>query len=99
MLNDLNVPEEVMDDIREALDILKRVGCREVYIFGSIADGEYRVGSDIDIAVTGLEKSKYFCVYGELLEKLHTNIDLVVLDYDNSFSSILKKEGRLKRVA
>ena len=92
-------PEEIRNDIDMAKEILLREGCKEIYIFGSIVDGNYTEISDIDIATIGLSKSKYFKVYGELLERLSRPIDLVGLDYENDFSRVIKETGKFERVA
>jgi len=95
----IHLPEDIQKDINIAKDILLREGCKEIYIFGSLVEGNYTEISDIDIATVGLSKSKFFRVYGELLEKLNRPIDLVALDFENDFSRILKETGRFERVA
>ena len=95
----MHLPEDIRKDIDIAKNILLREGCKEIYIFGSIVNGDYTEISDIDIATVGLSKSKYFKVYGELLEKLNRSIDLVGLDYENDFSRVIKETGKFERVA
>ena len=90
---------EIKKDIEVAKNILLKEGCKEIYIFGSIIEGNITEMSDIDIATVGLSKSKYFKVYGELLEKLNRSIDLVCLDYDTDFSRKIKESGNFERVA
>ncbi|MDA3956274.1 MAG: hypothetical protein PF479_06055, partial [Oceanispirochaeta sp.] len=55
--------------------------------------------SDIDLAVNGLDKNKFFHVYGELLKILTHPFDLIGLDYNDDFSRELLKNGVLKRVS
>ena len=95
----IHLPEEIKDDINLAKNILLREGCKEIYIFGSMVEGGFTEISDIDIAIVGLSKSKFFKVYGELLEKLNRPIDLVGLDYENDFSKTIKETGKFERVA
>lgn len=95
----MHLPNDIRKDIDMAKEILLREGCKEIYIFGSIVNGNYTEISDIDIATVGLSKSKYFKVYGELLEKLSRPIDLVGLDYENDFSRVIKETVKLERVA
>ncbi|WP_154651639.1 nucleotidyltransferase domain-containing protein [Sediminispirochaeta bajacaliforniensis] len=64
----------------------------------SIASGRYTEESDLDIAIIGLEKKKFFQVYGELLSCVKRPVDMVGLDYHTDFSSQIKKEGALIRV-
>lgn len=99
MLDDLRVPEHVKQQIACIIDILKQEGCSEIYVFGSIAEDRFTSNSDIDIAVDFLRKDRFFKVYGQLLGTVSVNLDLVVLNYDNSFSRMLKEQGTLKRVA
>ena len=99
MIISIDLPEEIKKDISIATAILMSEGCKEVYIFGSLAGGAFSDSSDIDLAIIGLEKKKYFKVYGELLEKIKRPIDLIGLDYDTKFSKKIKKIGKLTRVA
>ncbi|MBD3194047.1 MAG: hypothetical protein GF317_03265 [Candidatus Lokiarchaeota archaeon] len=93
------LPKSIRDELNIAKEIILTAGAKEIYIFGSIARGDYSDNSDIDLAIIGLEKSKFFHVYGELLEKLRHDIDVIGLDYNNEFSNELKKNGTLIRVA
>jgi len=66
---------------------------REVYLFGSLAEGFFHEGSDIDLAVEGLEPHLYF----KALAKLHEvsggfKVDLVPLEA-SQFKDIILKEG------
>ena len=93
------MPENLKKDIAVAADILLKQGCKEIYLFGSVARGTFTTDSDIDIATIGLPKQKFFSAYGQLLKKLHRHVDLVGLDYDKDFGQILKEKGSLTRVA
>lgn len=56
MENKINkLPNSYQEDIKKATNILKENGAKEVFIFGSIANGKFNEHSDIDIAVRGLE--------------------------------------------
>lgn len=48
------LPNSYQDDIKKAIEILKENGAKEVFIFGSIANGKFNINSDIDIAVRGI---------------------------------------------
>ncbi len=93
------LPAGIKKDVDIAKRILLEEGCKEIYIFGSITEGTFTEASDIDIAVIGLAKSKYFKVYAELLEKLDRLVDLVCLDYDTDFSKKIRESGKFERVA
>jgi len=99
MLSDLRLPEELKKDISLAAGILVENGCKEVYVFGSIANGSYTADSDIDLAAVGLPKSRFFSVYGRIISEIHRHVDLVGLDYDTDFGEMLKQAGKLSRVA
>lgn len=96
---DMMIPVEYKTDLEIALNLLKAEGCTDIYLFGSLAENNYNSLSDIDIAVNGLRKDKFFHVYGKLLKSLSHPFDLVGLDYDDDFSRELLKSGTLKRVS
>ena len=91
------IPKRYRDNIEKAIRILKEQGCAEVYIFGSLARGDYNQNSDIDIAIRGLESKKFFKVIGELLGQLELPFDLVDLDEkDNNFAQFIQKKGMIR---
>ncbi len=96
---DVTLPEEVKRDLSIAAEILKREGCREVYVFGSTARGTSTSSSDLDVAIVGLAKERFFSAYGKLLSSLERRIDLVALDYGTEFGELIRKSGALTRVA
>ena len=93
------LPEQIRKEISLAADILMKEGCREVYLFGSLASGSYTEKSDIDIATVGLPKQSFFSAYGKLLSFIERPVDLVPLDYDTDFGRMLIEKGVLTRVA
>ena len=99
MLSELSLPEDLKKDISVAAEILMRDGCREVYVFGSIAKGTFSADSDIDLAIVGLPKERFFSAYGRILSEVHRRVDLVGLDYDSDFGNRLRSIGILSRVA
>ena len=99
MTIELTPPDDIKADISLATKILLDEGCKEIYIFGSVAKGTFTGDSDIDIATIGLPKSKFFKAYGRLLSKIHRGVDLVALDYDLEFGRNLREMGILTRVA
>lgn len=92
------LPEEFRQDIRHAIEILKANGCTEIFLFGSLAEGKYNEKSDIDLAVRGCPKGKFFYVLGRLLMELDHLVDLVDLDQQDAFACYLEREGELLRV-
>lgn len=100
MENKINkLPNSYQEDIKKATNILKENGAKEVFIFGSIANGKFNEHSDIDIAVRGLEQKKFYKVASILMFELENEFDLIDLDdIENSFSQMLLKDGGLLKV-
>lgn len=93
------LPETFRNDIQKATAILKSAGCSEVYIFGSLAEGDFSNVSDIDIAVKGLPNQLFFKLGGRLMMELSHNVDIIELDDPKSrFSQHILERGRLIRV-
>jgi predicted nucleotidyltransferase len=86
-------------DIELAKEILLKYGCKEVYVFGSLVDGDFGDQSDIDIGVVGLAKAQFFAAYGELMEQMSRSVDLIGLDYEDDFSRRVRQKKRMERVA
>jgi predicted nucleotidyltransferase len=77
------LPDSFRTDIEQAIAVLTTLGAREVFIFGSMADrDQFIIPRDIDIAVSGLPKDRFFKAYGQLLVKMVHEVDLVDLDDD-----------------
>ncbi|MCY2927327.1 MAG: nucleotidyltransferase domain-containing protein [Planctomycetota bacterium] len=91
--------EGIREAIQRAAGVLKELGAREVYVFGSAATGTMREGSDVDMAVTGLAPSVYFRAMAKAADALGREVDLIDLDADNLFTAYLKRKGKLQRVA
>ena len=99
-MSEFNIDNETKKDIEKAIEILKDKGCVEIYIFGSIVNGNFNDKSDIDIAIKGLQSEKFFAVLGELLMNLNREVDLIDLDEeDNSFVKYLLSKKEMVRVA
>ena len=94
----LQLPKVYQKDIQKAVEILKEEGCREVYLFGSLAEGEVREGSDIDLAIRGCPKGNFFHTLGKLMLELDHSVDLVDLDGDDAFARFLEAEGDLVQI-
>ena len=90
--------EDFRADIGRAVSILKSAGCSEVYVFGSAAEGVVREESDIDLAVKGCPRGRFFYLLGRLLMELNRSVDLVDLDAGDSFVRHLQTEETLVRV-
>lgn len=93
------LPESYRSDVNKAIDILTKEGCKEIYLFGSLVNGDITDRSDIDLAVTGIRKEDFFEIFGELMMALEHPVDLINLEKKNRFVTFLKKKGELVRVA
>ena len=92
-------PEKFRADIEKATEILKKYGCSEIYIFGSIVNGRFDENSDIDIAVRGLEPKIYFKVLAEIERFVFCEIDLIDLDDEKDrFAQFILKEEELIKI-
>lgn len=94
-----NIPKDYKEDIERAIHILKRHGCTEIYLFGSVAEGNVSGDSDIDIAVRGCRPEKFFYLYGQLMLELKHPVDLINLDRRDNFSRYLERRGGLVLVS
>jgi len=93
-------PSEFRKDIDRAASILRKLGARDIFIFGSLVEptGD-SAPADIDLAVSGLPKDCFFHAYGQLMAQLDHPFDLVDLETDSAFVRTLRKSGRLEHVA
>lgn len=92
------IPEILQKDIHRAVGILKDGGCSEIFLFGSGVTEKIRDGSDIDLAIRGCPRSRFFNLLGRLIMELHHPVDLVNLDIQDPFTDYLQKEGTLVRI-
>jgi predicted nucleotidyltransferase len=90
---------DLRQQIEAAAAALRAAGAREVYLFGSAAQGNLREDSDIDMAVAGLPPAVFFRAMGQAQKVLGRELDLIDLDEDNPFVRYLKEEGELQRVS
>ncbi len=95
----INLPYSYQEDIKKATQILKENGAKEVFIFGSIANGKFNENSDIDIAVKGLNEKDFYKIASILMFELENEFDLIDLDdKQNRFSQMLLRVGGLLKV-
>lgn len=85
--------------IEQVAVYLKQEGAKEVFLFGSASRGTMNEGSDIDLAVSGLDPAKFYSVAGKAEDMLGKSLDLVDLDEKTPFIQSLKVHGELKLVA
>ena len=94
------LPEPIRSDVSHAIEVLKSLGARDVYLFGSVlTQAAAESIGDIDFAVSGLPPRSFFRAYGALIMSMKMPFDLVDLDNESAFVRALREEGRLERVA
>jgi predicted nucleotidyltransferase len=99
MEQQVQFPETYQRDICRAISILKEAGCTRVFLFGSLTTAGVGGKPDIDLAVQGCPKGKFFHLLGRLLLELEHPVDLVDLDRQRAFACYLEEEGDLLRVS
>lgn len=98
MIEKARLSKSYQKNIRRAAEILKEAGCTAIFLFGSLASGNAGAKSDIDLAVRGCPKGKFFHLLGRLLLELDYPVDLVNLDRRDAFARYLEREGELVQI-
>ena len=74
----------------------KEFNVEKIVLFGSITDKErFTEHSDIDIGITGVKAEDFFKLYSRLSEGIDWAIDLIDLDEDPGFRSMILKKGEI----
>ena len=99
----MKLAKECSDKLNSATEkvnkILKENGATEIFIFGSIVNGNLNRNSDIDIAIRGIRQEDFYKVASILMFELEKEIDLVDLDdKTDRFSQMILKNSNLIRV-
>ncbi len=80
------MPDDLAQRIEKAAEALRAAGAREVYVFGSLAQGKTRENSDVDMAVSGLPPEVFFRAMAAAHDALERPLDLIELDEYNAFT-------------
>ncbi len=81
--------------LSRAAKYLKTIGCKEIILFGSLADDSAGEFSDIDLAVSGISPRIYFKTVAEISSVVGCKVDLVAIDYiSQDFREKIRREGR-----
>ncbi len=89
-----NKVEELLPLVGEKL---KSLGAKRVIVFGSLIEGDFKIDSDIDIAVEGLPESKYIEAIIETEKILSTaDIDFDLVLYERAYTWIKERINRGK---
>jgi predicted nucleotidyltransferase len=95
----MSTGDGLQHDIEMAARILREVGAREVFVFGSASREEPPAGCDLDLAVRGLPPERFFDAMSRVALAISRPLDLVDLDERNPFTEYLERKGELRRVA
>lgn len=99
-MQNINTSSELyQQNLQKAIRILKQSGCTDIFVFGSLAANTLNQHSDIDLAIRGCPKGKFFQLLGKLLIELDVPVDLVNLESRDQFAHYLAQEGELLQVA
>ena len=85
-------------DIETIVEIIKDVGGKEAYLFGSVARGDNTDHSDIDVGVKGVPKNSFFKLSGRIMMALNRQVDIVDLDEETRFTKRLFENEVYARV-
>ncbi|MHA1343520.1 MAG: nucleotidyltransferase family protein [Promethearchaeota archaeon] len=87
--------ERIDEKISKAVEYLKSIGSKEVFLFGSLIDGTFNEHSDIDLAVSGISARNYFKALVELPMIISHKVDLVALEFTSKeFEKKIKSRGK-----
>jgi predicted nucleotidyltransferase len=93
------LPEIFIKDIEKAISILKEIGFKELFIFGSLVNNKFYDKSDIDLAVKGIPDDKFFYAIGKLDMELDHKVDLINLDKKSDFNDLILRSKELLKIA
>ena len=97
MIDIKDLPNSYQEDIKKAVKTLKENGATEIFIFGSIVNGNLNRNSDIDIAIEGnIDKKDKFNIVNEfdMIDMVYT-MDIVFIEdiTKKEFLDSILKEG------
>jgi len=96
LLTDRTFSGDILQAIQGVASILQHHGAMKIILYGSLARGDYRADSDIDICVEGIPDENYFRALAECLMKTQRRVS--ILDFQNiqgDFRERILKEGKI----
>jgi len=91
-------PKPYQHRIQTAVKLLKNVGAKKIYLFGSLVRGEITSGADIDIGIQGLAPEVFFRVFDQLSEAVDSPLDLVDFDEQIDFFNMLDSVNEVVQI-
>lgn len=58
--------KRINEKIEQIVDYLSKKGCSRILLFGSFAEGNHNINSDIDIAVNGMNAKDFMMAVAKL---------------------------------
>ena len=85
--------KKVLMELDEALETLtERYTWETLYVFGSlIKEGGFNPGSDIDIALEGLNKFDYYAFVGDISSLMNRTVDVINLEECPFVNSVISR--------
>ena len=90
------LPPAILQDIDRVKTILLDYGANRIILYGSLARGDYRADSDIDICTEGMPDENYFRALAECLMNIQRPVS--ILDLKNAhgyFRERVFNEGKI----
>ncbi|HAO20431.1 MAG TPA: hypothetical protein DCQ37_08130 [Desulfobacteraceae bacterium] len=91
-----SLSESMQNDLSKILCILKRYDVAKVSLYGSVARGDYKDDSDLDICIEGLRDDNFFIALAECL--MASDHSVSITDFKNTFGYFrerILKEGKI----
>ena len=91
--------QELIDEVKNVLETLqKKYRWDDAYIFGSLAKRDkFHTKSDVDIALSGLDKFDHFAFIGDISEMLNREVDVIRLEECHFPQSIVNRGIRCRQ--
>jgi len=94
--NNLSLSKSMRKDLDQILSVLIKYHANKVLLYGSVARGDHKENSDLDICVEGLDSNYFFMALGECMMKSEHSVS--VTDWNNTsgyFRERILKEGKV----
>jgi predicted nucleotidyltransferase len=93
------IQRELWEKLPMLSRLLKSLGAEDVIVFGSLTEGDFKINSDLDLAVKGLPAKKYLEAI-RTIEKILSpaGVDFDLIFYENAFPWIKDKIDKGKQI-